>query len=46
MLTLAREAGFKGVKHVSTADLVERYFAGRSDGLKPSTGEAFLVAIT
>ncbi|OUL78536.1 class I SAM-dependent methyltransferase [Paraburkholderia hospita] len=46
MLTLAREAGFKGVKHVSTADLVERYFAGRSDGLRPSTGEAFLVATT
>ncbi|WP_109480433.1 class I SAM-dependent methyltransferase [Paraburkholderia sp. C35] len=46
MLTLAREAGFKGVKHVSTGDLVDRYFADRPDGLRPSTGEAFLVATT
>lgn len=29
---------------VSSADLTERYFAGRSDGLRPCTGESFLVA--
>jgi methyltransferase (TIGR00027 family) len=44
MLALAREAGFKEVTHVSTGDLVERYFAHRPDGLRPATGEAFLVA--
>jgi methyltransferase (TIGR00027 family) len=46
MLALAREAGFKSAGYVSTADLTERYFARRSDGLRPSTGEAFLVAAT
>ncbi len=44
MLTLAREAGFKKVDHLSTSDLP--YFAGRSDGLKPSTGEVLLIATT
>jgi methyltransferase (TIGR00027 family) len=44
MLALAREAGFAKAEHVSTADIVARYFAGRSDGLRPSTGESFLVA--
>lgn len=44
MLALAKEAGFSQAEHVSTADIVARYFAGRSDGLRPSTGESFLVA--
>ncbi|QBR02604.1 class I SAM-dependent methyltransferase [Paraburkholderia pallida] len=44
MLALAQEAGFSKAEHVSTADIVARYFAGRSDGLRPSTGESFLVA--
>jgi methyltransferase (TIGR00027 family) len=45
IMTLAREAGFRDVRHVSGADLGERYFAGRTDGLKPpSNGEEFLVA--
>jgi methyltransferase (TIGR00027 family) len=46
MLAMAREAGFAGVRHVSGASLGERYFAGRSDGLRPSTGEDFIVATT
>jgi methyltransferase (TIGR00027 family) len=46
MLAMAREAGFAGVRHVSGASLGERYFAGRSDGLRPSSGEDFLVATT
>jgi len=46
ILALAREAGFKGARPVSTGDLIERYFDGRPDGLRPSTGEAFLVATT
>jgi methyltransferase (TIGR00027 family) len=46
MLALARDAGFTHVEHVSSPDLAARYFAGRSDGLRPSTGEDFLVATT
>jgi methyltransferase (TIGR00027 family) len=46
MLALAREAGFTQVQHVSAADLTERYFSGRTDGLRPSSGEMFLVAST
>jgi methyltransferase (TIGR00027 family) len=46
MLTLAREAGFKDARHVSGASFRERYFAGRNDGLRPSSGEDFLVATT
>jgi hypothetical protein len=32
------------VRHVSGRDLGDRYFAGRPDGLRMSTGEDFLVA--
>jgi O-methyltransferase involved in polyketide biosynthesis len=46
MLALAREAGFKRAEHVSGATLAQRYFAGRADGLRPSSGEDFLVATT
>jgi methyltransferase (TIGR00027 family) len=46
MLALAREAGFTDVRHVSGTTLNERYFAGRADGLRMSTGEDFLVAAT
>jgi hypothetical protein len=34
------------VRHVPGASLGERYFAGRGDGLRPSTGEDFVVATT
>lgn len=44
MLALAREAGFREALHVSTDDLTQRYFHGRADGLKPSSGESFLIA--
>jgi methyltransferase (TIGR00027 family) len=44
MLALARAAGFSRAEHISTADLTDRYFSGRSDGLRPTTGESFLVA--
>jgi methyltransferase (TIGR00027 family) len=44
MLALAREAGFREVKHVSAAILAGRYFAGRADGLRPGSSEALLVA--
>ena len=47
MLALAREAGFKAVRHVSTAALAERYFSGRTDGLRPpNNSEELLVAST
>jgi methyltransferase (TIGR00027 family) len=46
MLALAREAGFTDVRHVSGSMLNGRYFAGRADGLRMSTGEDFLVAMT
>lgn len=44
ILALAREAGFGSALHVSSADLAERYFAGRPDGLRPSSSEELLVA--
>jgi methyltransferase (TIGR00027 family) len=47
MLALAREAGFRDVQHVSAAALVQRYFAGRTDGLRPpNNSEELLVART
>jgi methyltransferase (TIGR00027 family) len=46
MLALAQEAGFSNTRHVSTAELTQRYFTGRADGLQPASGEAFLVATT
>jgi methyltransferase (TIGR00027 family) len=44
MLALAREAGFREVQHVSAASLTQRYFAGRTDGLRPSSSEEMVVA--
>ncbi|MBL0210111.1 MAG: class I SAM-dependent methyltransferase [Holophagaceae bacterium] len=46
MLSLAREAGFRQVRHVSAANLTDRYFAGRRDGLRPSSSEELLIATT
>jgi methyltransferase (TIGR00027 family) len=46
MLTLAREAGFKDARHVPGTSLAERYFADRTDGLRPSSGENLLLATT
>jgi methyltransferase (TIGR00027 family) len=47
MLALAREAGFRDVQHVSAAALALRYFAGRTDGLRPpNNSEELLVATT
>jgi methyltransferase (TIGR00027 family) len=47
ILDLAREAGFKQVRHVSAADIAARYFAGRSDGLRPpNNAEELLIAET
>lgn len=44
MLDLAREAGLSHAGHIGPDEIVTRYFAGRSDGLKPAKGESFLIA--
>ncbi|HEX5436682.1 MAG TPA: class I SAM-dependent methyltransferase [Gemmatimonadaceae bacterium] len=47
MLALARDAGFAKAEHVSAAMLAQRYFAGRTDGLRPpDNSEELLVATT
>lgn len=47
MLTLARDAGFRSVQHVASGTLAQRYFANRSDGLRPpNNAEELLVATT
>ena len=46
LVAMAREAGFKDAQHVSGSLLAERYFANRTDGLRPSSGEDLLVAAT
>ncbi|MFI6356778.1 class I SAM-dependent methyltransferase [Streptomyces sp. NPDC050743] len=46
MLTLAHEAGFEEAHHIPGASHAERYFTGRTDGLRPSTGEDVLLART
>ncbi len=43
---LARDAGFREARNVPLADLTPRYFAGRTDGLRPVTGEDILLATT
>lgn len=46
IMSLAREAGFRDVAHVSAEALGRRYFAGRNDGLYPArnTEELLLVS--
>ena len=39
-------AGFADVATSPVETLAERYFAGRADGLRPSSGEDFVVATT
>ncbi len=47
ILALARDAGFREVRHVSADELARRYFSGRTDGLRPpSNSEELLVART
>ena len=46
ILTMTRDAGFAETRHVSGRELAERYFAGRHDGLRPSSGEDLVVATT
>jgi methyltransferase (TIGR00027 family) len=46
IVEVAREAGFAGAESVSTAELTERYLAGRTDGLRAAGGEGILIART
>jgi methyltransferase (TIGR00027 family) len=46
MLALAREAGFKEAKTISTKDMKQNYFMNRTDNLIPASGEVFLLATT
>ena len=46
MRTLALDAGFPDARIISSRALAGRYFADRTDGLRPSTGEDVLIART
>jgi methyltransferase (TIGR00027 family) len=46
ILAMARDAGFATARHVTAADYAQRYFADRTDGLRPFTTEELLVATT
>lgn len=46
LLALAHEVGFDDARHVPGTLLAERYFADRTDGLRPAGGEDLLVATT
>jgi len=48
ILALARDAGFKEVRHVSAEMLAQRYFADRTDGLRPprNSEELLVAAVT
>lgn len=46
MLALARGAGFRDARHLAGSVMAERYFRGRPDGLRPSSGEDILLATT
>lgn len=45
ILAMARNAGFRETRHLSAAETASRYFAGRTDGLRPSSTEEMLVAV-
>ena len=46
ILTLAKKTGFKDANTISTKDMVQNYFANRTDDLLPASGEVFLLAGT
>jgi methyltransferase (TIGR00027 family) len=46
ILAMARDAGFSTAQTVTASYYTERYFAGRTDGLRPFTTEELLVATT
>ena len=45
-VALVRDAGFTNVDYLSADDTTARYFAERTDGLRPSNGEEMVIATT
>ncbi len=45
-MALTQAAGFRDARHLSADMLNERYFAGRTDGLRTARGEELVVATT
>ncbi|MFE7740764.1 class I SAM-dependent methyltransferase [Nocardia sp. NPDC057455] len=46
MVKLAEDAGFAAARHISSAELTTRYFADRTDGLRPAESEQIVIATT
>ncbi|KAA9038371.1 class I SAM-dependent methyltransferase [Ginsengibacter hankyongi] len=46
ILALAQETGLKEARTVSTKEIEQLYFTGRTDNLLPASGEVFLLATT
>ena len=46
IVAMAHDAGFASARHVTADDYAQRYFADRTDGLRPFTTEELLVART
>ncbi|MEV0342498.1 class I SAM-dependent methyltransferase [Nocardia sp. NPDC050713] len=46
IVALAEESGFASAEHISCEELTRRYFADRTDGLRPAESEQILVART
>lgn len=46
ILAMAQKAGFKRSFYISGEDIYQRYFTGRTDGLRAGIAEAFLIART
>jgi methyltransferase (TIGR00027 family) len=46
IVAMARDAAFAAARYVPTRELTDRYFVGRSDDLRPSSGEGIVVATT
>ncbi|MFF7943276.1 class I SAM-dependent methyltransferase [Nocardia gamkensis] len=46
LVKLAEDAGFTDARHISSAELTTRYFAVRTDGLRPAESEQIVIATT
>ncbi|WP_316836866.1 class I SAM-dependent methyltransferase [Pedobacter nutrimenti] len=46
IITMSKNAGFKHSRTISTKDMEQLYFSGRTDNLAPASGEVFLLATT
>jgi methyltransferase (TIGR00027 family) len=46
LVKLAEDAGFTDARHISSAELTTRYFADRTDGLRPAESEQIVIATT